>query len=248
MASSDIPQSLRRTAIWACGSRGPARAGGREWGGLVPLGLDPAGDGLVEVPERVGFGERDSRRSWNRRRPAAGGEAGLEVAEPGLGRLLLAGRSFGGRFAGLGVAGSRSGELPQAVGVEGGRDDGSVANRSARRETGALESEVLAHLWAADEALTAGEVLATMAGDLAYTTVLTILTRLHKKGLVEREPRGRAYAYRPAVTEAELTAKRMRLALDRAGDREAVLMHFVGELSGEDEEAFRRLVKALKKR
>lgn len=123
-----------------------------------------------------------------------------------------------------------------------------MAERSSRRETGALEGEVLAHLWAAEEPLTAGEVRANMGEDLAYTTVLTILTRLHNKGLVDRERRGRAYAYRPSVSEAELTAKRMRRFLDRAGDREAVLMHFVDELSGDDEEALRRLVKALKKR
>jgi predicted transcriptional regulator len=129
-----------------------------------------------------------------------------------------------------------------------GCDDGRVADRSSRRQTGALEGEVLAHLWASPGPLTAAEVRANLGDRLAYTTVLTILTRLHAKGLVDREPRGRAFAFRPAVSEAELTARRMRVALDRAGDREAVLMHFVDELSAEDEAALAQLVKALRGR
>ena len=46
-----------------------------------------------------------------------------------------------------------------------------------RRASGSLESEVLAALWAADKPLTAGEVVDTLGGDLAYNTVQTILTR-----------------------------------------------------------------------
>jgi predicted transcriptional regulator len=127
-------------------------------------------------------------------------------------------------------------------------EDGEVAERPSRRETGALEGEVLAHLWASPTSLTAAEVRAQLGDRLAYNSVLTILTRLHTKGLVDREPRGRAFAYRPVITEAELTARRMRLALDRAEDREAVLMHFVDELSPDDEEALRRLVETLRKK
>lgn len=111
-----------------------------------------------------------------------------------------------------------------------------------RREMGALEAEVLGHLWAADDALTPGDVRDGLDGQLAYTTVMTILLRLHNKGLVERERRGRAFAYRPVVTEAELTADRMRKHLDRAGDRAAVLSQFVGSLSRRDERLLRRLL------
>ena len=51
-----------------------------------------------------------------------------------------------------------------------------------RRAKGSLESEVLAALWAAERPLTAGDVAAALDGDLAYTTVQTILVRLHGKG------------------------------------------------------------------
>ena len=47
---------------------------------------------------------------------------------------------------------------------------------SSRRASGGLESEVLATLWAAGRPLTAGDVVEALGGDLAYNTVLTILT------------------------------------------------------------------------
>ena len=53
----------------------------------------------------------------------------------------------------------------------------------ARRQAGSLEQEVMAVLWASDQALTPGEVQQGLGADLAYTTVMTILTRLHGKGL-----------------------------------------------------------------
>lgn len=111
-----------------------------------------------------------------------------------------------------------------------------------RREMGALEAEVLAHLWGAKEAMTPADVLAAMGEDLAYTTVMTIMARLWKKGLVERERRGRAFAYRPVLSEADLTARRMRATLDRAGDRKAALATFIGTLSKRDERLLRRML------
>ena len=63
-----------------------------------------------------------------------------------------------------------------------------------RREPGELEAEVLAALWAADGPLTAGDLVDALGRDLAYNTVLTILTRLHQKGAVRREWAGRAHA------------------------------------------------------
>lgn len=111
-----------------------------------------------------------------------------------------------------------------------------------RRPTGSLEAEVLAALWASEDRATPGEVHGAMGEGLAYTTVMTILTRLWKKGLVERERRGRAYAYRPIVSEAELAAQRMRTQLDGVGDREAVLSTFVGKLGKRDAQALRRIL------
>lgn len=103
-----------------------------------------------------------------------------------------------------------------------------------RRRPGELEAEVLAALWAADQALTPAQVLDELPGPLAYTTVMTILARLHDKGVVERSRAGRAFAYRPVVEEADLAATRMRALLEGGGDRGAVLARFVGALAPDD--------------
>ena len=113
-----------------------------------------------------------------------------------------------------------------------------------RRPAGGLESEVLAALWAADRPLTPGEVSDAVGGGLAYTTVQTILTRLHRKGAVVREQAGRAHAYRPVIDDAGLAAQRMRAMLDRGGDHAAVLTRFVGTLTPDDEATLAKLLGA----
>ena len=111
-----------------------------------------------------------------------------------------------------------------------------------RRAKGSLESEVLAALWAADQSLTPAAVVEAIGGDLAYTTVQTILVRLHAKGAVAREQAGRAFAYTPVLDNAGLAADRMQALLDKGGDHLAVLRRFVRTLSAEDEAALTRLL------
>jgi predicted transcriptional regulator len=117
-----------------------------------------------------------------------------------------------------------------------------VAQVGGRRAAGRLESEVLATLWAAGRPLTPGEVVDALNGNLAYTTVQTILTRLHTKGAVHREQAGRAHAYTPVLDEAGLAASRMRTMLDHSGDHAAVLARFLGTLSAEEEATLARLI------
>ncbi|MEV0904068.1 BlaI/MecI/CopY family transcriptional regulator [Streptomyces hokutonensis] len=113
---------------------------------------------------------------------------------------------------------------------------------SGRRARGELESGVLAALYGATEPLTARQVRDGLPGDLAYTTVLTILSRLYDKGMLVRHRAGRGYAYAPARDEATHTAERMRSLLEHGADREAVLTRFVSELSEEDEQLLQRLL------
>ncbi|MEU7061420.1 BlaI/MecI/CopY family transcriptional regulator [Streptomyces sp. NPDC046197] len=122
------------------------------------------------------------------------------------------------------------------------RRSDETGEASGRRARGELESGVLAALWGADHPLTARQVMERLPGDLAYTTVLTILTRLYDKGLLVRHRAGRGYAYAPARDEASHTAARMRTLLERGSDREAVLTRFVSELSQEDEQLLHRLL------
>jgi predicted transcriptional regulator len=96
---------------------------------------------------------------------------------------------------------------------------------------GALEAEVSAALWASDRPLTPSEIRDALGGDLAYTTVQTIVTRLWEKGRLDRQRVGRAYAYRPSVDEAEHFASRMHATLAEAKDRKAALSRFVDDLT-----------------
>ncbi len=111
-----------------------------------------------------------------------------------------------------------------------------------RRPDGALERDVMEVLWRADGPLTPAEVRSQLDVDLAYTTVMTVLGRLHDKGRARRESRGRAFAYASAVSESELAAEQMSAVLATSTDRVGALGGFVGTLSRGDRAALRRLL------
>ncbi|MFC1417752.1 BlaI/MecI/CopY family transcriptional regulator [Streptacidiphilus cavernicola] len=114
---------------------------------------------------------------------------------------------------------------------------------ASRRAAGELESDVMAVLWAADSALTAAQVGERLPGELAYTTVLTILSRLVDKKQLTRARSGRGYAFAPVRDQASDTARRMASLLDQGLDRKAVLTRFVSTLSGEDEALMQELLR-----
>ena len=113
---------------------------------------------------------------------------------------------------------------------------------TGRRPSGALEQEVLAALWAAGRPLTPAAVQEQVGGPLAYTTVKTILDRLHEKKMLTRVREGKAYAYTPVVEQADLAAEAMRVALEGSSDRPAVLSKFLGEISADDAAMIRELL------
>ena len=116
----------------------------------------------------------------------------------------------------------------------------------ARRAPGALEAEVLGVLWTADEPLSPADVQARLEDDLAYTTVVTILTRLHDKGVATREKHGRSFRYHAVDDEAGLAARKMTKVLDGEPDRGSVLARFVTQLSDADEALLRDLLRGRK--
>jgi len=113
---------------------------------------------------------------------------------------------------------------------------------AARRPAGELEAAVMAVLQAARSPLSPAEVRGRLGGDLAYTTVVTILSRLHAKGVLDRRKAGRAFRYVPVADEPGLAARRLARMLDAEPDREAVLARFVSGLSGRDEKLLRRML------
>jgi predicted transcriptional regulator len=122
------------------------------------------------------------------------------------------------------------------------RERPSGEQAKGRRGHGALEAEVLAALWSSRAPLTASAVKRELGGTLAYSTVVTILSRLHAKGVLDRTPHGRAFAYTPVADEPGLAARRMRQVLDAESDRRRVLARFVSDLSDEDERLLRSLL------
>lgn len=78
------------------------------------------------------------------------------------------------------------------------------------------------------------------ARPLAYTTVLTVLDRLERKGLVRRLRERRAHRYVPIATREAYAAKLMLDALGRASDRDAALVRFVDAVSPQEAEVLRR--------
>jgi predicted transcriptional regulator len=114
-----------------------------------------------------------------------------------------------------------------------------------RRAAGTLESEVLGILHRASGPLSPGEVrqrlTAGQRGELSYSTVVTIVSRLHAKGLLARQRAGRGFTYTP-VDEASLAASRMSQAMGSGTDHDAVLSRFVSGLSGRDARLLRQLL------
>ncbi len=134
------------------------------------------------------------------------------------------------------------------------------SDAAPRRARGALEAAVMDVLWSAGRPLSPGEVRDLLgrsadAGprfspenpdaeerELSYSTVVTILTRLHGKKMLVRTRVGRSFQYAPLADEAGLEARRLTAVLDGSADRQAVLSRFVADLSDDDEELLRRLL------
>lgn len=87
-------------------------------------------------------------------------------------------------------------------------------------DLGAAELQVLKVLWEKAPA-TVRDVMNTLHGqgrDLAYTTVLTFLTRLEQKGFVKSDKSGQAYVYNPLVSRDGVAKSRLKSFLEQLYD------------------------------
>ena len=129
-----------------------------------------------------------------------------------------------------------------------------MPSTSAPPRLGDLERALMEQLWDSaaqrPEGASVREVLEALPSDrgLAYTTVMTVLDRLSKKGLVTRERDGRAWRYTPAGTRESLTAEAMRATLDDASDRRATLLHFLDGATPEELEDLRAALSEVEQR
>lgn len=102
---------------------------------------------------------------------------------------------------------------------------------------GDLERAVMSALWKSGEPLSVRQVQARIRRRpaLAYTTVLTVLDRLHDKGFVVRQKDGRAFRYRPRQSEAEwLGSRAAQVLASEAGSDRAVLAAFIASTERAD--------------
>ena len=110
---------------------------------------------------------------------------------------------------------------------------------------GDLERAVMHTVWDASSPLTGRQVADALAGRaLAYTTVLTVLTRLEKKGLLARDCAARAHTYSPVASREDHVAVLLQQALGQADDREAALQHFARSVTPAEAAALRRALDA----
>jgi len=110
---------------------------------------------------------------------------------------------------------------------------------------GELERAVMDALWDADGSLSAYDVqhrLESEGRSLAATTLLTVLSRLEKKGFVRSDRSSRPHHYTAIASRADHVAELMHAVLGDAGDRTAVLERFVGGVSVEDAAILRQLL------
>ncbi len=119
-----------------------------------------------------------------------------------------------------------------------------MVGRPNLESLGDLEASALEVLWAASCPMPVREVASKLKRRpaLAYTTVLTVLDRLHDKGFVSREKDGRAFLYRPRIAREALIGERAAHALGNQGPpQNAVLMAFLDSVESRDPEVLDRL-------
>ena len=97
-------------------------------------------------------------------------------------------------------------------------------------------------LWAAHRPMLVREVLEELHEQrpLAYTTVMTVMDKLHRKGWLNREREGRAYLYQPSASRETYAAQLMSQAFTHAGDATTTLIHFIDAMSLDEATALQR--------
>jgi predicted transcriptional regulator len=126
--------------------------------------------------------------------------------------------------------------------MTGAHDGGSV------RGFGDLEAVIMDRVWEHAEPVTVRELHDELAAErvIAYTTVMSTMDNLHRKGWLNRVKEGKAYRYSATASRAEYSARLMREALAGGGDTEMVLSHFLAQIDGDESEALRSVLSKLR--
>src|SRR5580692_5448230 len=104
------------------------------------------------------------------------------------------------------------------------------------RRFGELEAVIMDRLWDQGRPMLVREMVEDLHNDRApaYTTVMTVMENLHRKGWLRRERDGRAWRYEPTGSRSSYTAALMSDALATSPDHRTALAHFALQMSPHD--------------
>ena len=110
------------------------------------------------------------------------------------------------------------------------------------RQFGELEAVIMDRLWEWDKPALVREMVDDLRKDrqIAYTTVMTVMENLYRKGWLRRHRDGRAWRYEPTGSRSGYTAALMSDALATTTDRRTALAHFVLQMSPHDADLLRQ--------
>jgi len=116
------------------------------------------------------------------------------------------------------------------------------------RGFGDLEAVIMDRVWERGQPVTVRELFDELSAEraIAYTTVMSTMDNLHRKGWLDRVREGKAYRYTATASREEYSARLMREALADGGDAEAVLSHFVAQIGSGESEALRSVLRRLR--
>jgi predicted transcriptional regulator len=126
-------------------------------------------------------------------------------------------------------------------------------NDGLQKLLGALEAQVMDAVWLADSPVCVDDVRQTLSRDgkeSAYTTIMTTLSRLHKKGLLDRALKGKAYMYTARVSRRELTSSATQDVIDglMSTFAEPAMSYFVEALGKSDPDKLEALANIIEQK
>jgi predicted transcriptional regulator len=112
------------------------------------------------------------------------------------------------------------------------------------REFGELEMAIMNVMWDSDRPYVVREVRERLdyGRPLAYTTVMTVLNILCRKGVLQRSKHGRAWRYWPVERREDHDARLMAEVLRSGGDESLTMRCFLERVSDDEMESLRRAV------
>jgi predicted transcriptional regulator len=111
-----------------------------------------------------------------------------------------------------------------------------------KRADGTLELEIMQVLWSSPTPMSPNEVRELLSGNLAYTSVATVLTRLCDKNQVKRTIAGRNFVYVASVSREDWYSNRMNAILNETKNHRELLAGFVGKLSKRDQKDLKHIL------